>query len=376
MHMGNFRNRIVAALGFAVVALALAGCNSDEDPVATPTSAKSPTATASASPTATPEPTSTPDYGAPDPCPVDQAICDFAVEIQELIAAADFAGLESLTRPGEFTCPVSEYSADFCEGAAPGEVREGFRIRRLGSHGTIESSILPTLRSSIIQDADDWLGYYKAPYPVGIHCPVGEGAIDCRDQFIVYFSLLGPNTNFNVARTSGGLAIFGLQLGNTLEDHDRIDFYEGDLRFVADDGVVDGWFYRWRGRTEPDPRHEVPRRWLLAPPEVTGVTVSPASGPCPATLMLSLAEEPDREAGKEPLPSVWIVAGVSGIEVGIPGRPPLVEQNPPWLADGRSFEVQLEADMLEGTLCDGDTVSMLAWGGDGGPVLVGYAIER
>ncbi len=365
--MDTFRRQMVAALGFALVALTLVGCESDDDPEATPTQTVVPSATA------------TPNYGAPEPCPVDQEICDFAVEIQQLIAAADFAGLEAIMRPQEFVCPDREVGLGdpipLCHGAEGGEVRSGFPIRRLQSDGgTVETSLLPWIRHVILGGVSEPVSAYVAPHPIGIHCALAGGVPDCTGPFVIYFEFPLPGMHFVVEREGAGFVIRSIQMGNTTDDRD-FALHPGPL-LLALESLVDGWFYPWKGQQFPDPDLTVPRRWLLAPPEVTGVVVSPASGPCPTTLTLTFPEAPVAEPGKEPLPSVWIVAGVSGIEVGIPGRPPLVEQNPPWLADGRSFEVQLDADMLGGTLCDGDTVSFRLGGGPDGWVLAGYAIER
>src|SRR5690606_24531866 len=102
---------------------------------ATPTLSVSPTAEA----TTIPDATSTPNPSIPEPCPVDQPICEFASEIQRAIVTADFGALKELMRPSDVTCPVSKYSEGFCRGTAPGDVRSGYRISVLQSHGGVYS---------------------------------------------------------------------------------------------------------------------------------------------------------------------------------------------------------------------------------------------
>jgi len=337
-------------------------------------------ATGSATASPSPEATATPTIG-PGPCPVAVEICDFAVGLQRLISTADADALDALMSPSEFVCPGDQPGAGgpfpLCDGAREGETRQGFPILRLQSDGsTVERSILPQLRMTILDDADQYLGYYVEPHVIGVHCPVVSGSPDCREQFIVYFSMSRPGTHFVVEPLPGGFRVVALQMGNTLEKPEGIAFHRGDLPYV-DDGVGPGWFYPWRGEYTPDPKHDVPRRWLLAAPEISGVTVRPPSGPCPATLTLTLSEAPPSASGKEPLARVWIIAGPRGVghTVGIPGRPPLVVQDPPWLPDGQSIEVRVEPDMLNGTLCDAETISLIAWGGADGPVVGGYTIE-
>lgn len=376
--MRKFRSQTVAAIGLTLLALFSTACESDEDPQATSTVSPTPASRASSTSTVT----STPDYGAPDPCPVAIEICDFATGLQRLISTADVDALDALLQPSDFVCPGVELGAGgpfpLCDGARDGEVRQGFRITRLQSDGgTVERSLLPQLRSTILDEADTQLGYYDQPYVIGIHCPVVSGSPDCGEQFIVYFSMLFPSTNFVVERKPEGLRVVALQMGNTLEKPEGIAFHRGELPYV-DDGVGPGWFYPWRGEYAPDPQHQVPRRWLFAPSEVTGVTVEPASGPCPATLTLTLLGARPTEPLKEPLAEVWVVSGVRGIQhtIGIPGRPPLVKLNPPWLPNGQSVEIRVDPDMLGGTLCDAETISLIAWAGAGGPFVGGYAIER
>jgi hypothetical protein len=53
-----------------------------------------------------------------------------------------------------------------------------------------------------------------------------------------------------------------------------------------------------------------------------------------------------------------------------------VKLNPPWLPNGQSVEIRVDPDMLGGTLCDAETISLIAWAGAGGPFVGGYAIER
>ncbi|NJD65086.1 MAG: hypothetical protein FIB00_07570 [Chloroflexi bacterium] len=334
------------------------------------------TGTATASPP--PPATATPGGGQ---CPVAVEICDFSAALQRLISAADINAIEALMSSSEFVCPGAESGAGgpfpLCDGAREGEVRQGFRIRRLQSDGgTVEYSLLPQLRMAILDDADQYLGYYVEPHVIGIHCPVVSGSPECGEQFIVYFSMAMPSANAVVERRPEGLRLVGLQMGDALEKPGAIASHRGDLPYFGD-RVGPGWFYPWRGEYLPDPEHDVPRRWLFAPPELSGVTVRPPSGPCPATLTLTLSEAPSSAPGKEPLPRVWIIAGTRGIQhtVGIPGRPPLVVQDPPWLPDGRSAEVRLEPGMLNGTLCDARTITLIAWGGPDGPVVAGYAIE-
>lgn len=317
----------------------------------------------------------------PDPCPVAGEVCDFAAELQRLISTADIVALGALLSPSDFVCPGVEVGAGgpfpLCDGAHEGDVREGFRVRRLQSDGgTVERSLLPQLRMAILDDADQYLGYYAEPHVIGIHCPVVSGSPDCGERFIIHFSMLMPSANLVVGRRPEGFRVVALQMGNTLEKPEGIAFHRGELPYV-DDGVGPGWFYPWRGEYLPDPEHDVPRRWLFAPPDVTGVMVEPASGACPATLTLTLLGAQSTEPGKQPLAEVWLVAGVRGIQhtIGIPGRPPLVKLNPPWLSDGRSVEVRLDADMLNGTLCDAETTSLIAWGGAEGPAVGGYAIK-
>ena len=329
---------------------------------------------------ATPSPpaTGTPAEGS-DPCPVAVEICDFAAGLQRSISAGDVDAIESLMGPSEFVCPGAELGAGgpfpLCDGAREGDVREGFRISRLQSDGgTVESILLPQLRMAILDDADQYLGYYVAPHVIGIHCPAVAGSPDCGGQFIVYFSMSMPGANAIVERRPEGLRLVGLQMGDALEKPGAIASHRGELPYL-DDGFVEGWFFPWRADYVPDPEHEVPRRWLFASPRISGVTVEPAFGKCPATLTLTFLEAPSTKPGEEPHAEVWIVAGVRGIQhtIGIPGRPPLVKLNPPWLPDGRSVEIRLEPDMLNGTLCDAGIISLIAWGGTDGPVVGGYA---
>lgn len=362
----------LALLVFLGMAFASCGDETADSPAAMATVSLSPAATASATATAT---------AAPDRCPVAVEICSFSATLQRLVSAADFDAIQQLTAPSPFVCPGGEYGLGgpfpLCDGARGGEVREGFRITRLQSDGgTVEPSLLPQLRMAILDDADQSLGYYVEPHVIGIHCPVVSGSPDCGEQFIVYFSMSMPAARLLVARKSEGYRVVGLQMGDTVEKLGAIAVHGGELPYVHDK-VGPGWFFPWRGDYLPDPGHDVPRRWLLAPPEVAGVTVRPPSGSCPATLTLTLPAAPPSAPGKEPLPSVWIVAGARGIQhsVGIPGRPPLVVQEPPWLPDGRSFEVRLERDMLNGTLCEAETITLIVWGGPEGPVVGGYSVQ-
>jgi hypothetical protein len=353
--------------------MASAACSDEpSDGQATASPSSSPQATATATATAT---------ASAGQCPVAAQVCDFSAALQRLISAADVDAIEALMSPSEFLCPGAELGAGgpfpLCDGAHEGDVREGFRITRLQSDGgTVESSLLPQLRMTILDDADGYLGHYLQPHVIGIHCPVVSGRPDCGEQFIIYFSMSMPSTNLVVARRPEGLRLVGLQMGDALGKPGAIPSHRGELPYLLG-GMGSGWFYPWRGEYLPDPQHDVPRRWLLAPPGITGVTVSPPSGPCPATLTLTLPEAPPSAPGKEPVAEVWVVAGVRGLQhtIGIPGRPPLVKLSPPWLPDGRSFAIRLDADMLDDTLCEAGTISLLVWAGAGGPVVGGYAIE-
>lgn len=361
--------RVAASIALVFLAgMALAACRDEPlDDQATTTA------------TAPPQAAASPTVGS-DPCPVAVEICDFAAGLQRLISTADVEALGALVQPSDFVCPGVEPGAGgpfpLCDGAPEGEVRQGVRVRRLQSDGgTVERSLLPQLRMAILDDADQYLGYYVEPHVVGIHCPIVSGSADCTERFIVYLSMSLPSTNLVVERRSEGLRLVGLQMGDALGKPGVIASHRGGLPFV-DDAVGPGWFFPWRGDYLPDPEHDVPRRWLLAPPEISSVTVEPAFGECPATLTLNLLEARSTEPGKESIAEVWLVPGVRGIQhtFGTPGRPPLVKVNPPWLPDGRSFEVQLEQDMLNGTLCDAETISLIAWGGAEGPVVGGYSI--
>ncbi|MCL4240020.1 MAG: hypothetical protein KJ048_01605 [Dehalococcoidia bacterium] len=335
-------------------------------------------ATGAATVSPSPQATATPDAGQ---CPVAVEICDFSAALQGLISTADVDAIEALMSPSEFVCSGVELGAGgpfpLCDGAREGEVRGGFRITRLQSDGgTVERSLLPQLRMAILDDADQSLGYYVEPRVIGIHCPVSSGSPDCGEQFIVYFSMSMPAARLVVARKSEGYRVVGLQMGDTVEKLGALAVHGGDLPYVGD-GVGPGWFYPWRGEYLPDPEHDVARRWLFAPPEISGAMVEPAFGKCPATLTVTLQGAPSIEPGKEPLAEVWVVAGVRGIQhtIGIPDRPPLVKQNPPWRSDGGSFEVRLEQDMLGGTLCDAGTITLIVWGGPEGPVVGGYSVQ-
>jgi len=374
--MRKFRSQTVAAIGLTLLALFSTACESDEDPQATSTVSPTPASRASSTSTVT----STPDYGAPDPCPVAVEICDFATELQRLISTADVDDLDALLQPSDFVCPGLELGAGgpfpLCDGASAGDVRKGFPIQRLQSDGsTVEVSLLPQLRMAILDDGDSYLGYYVQPHVVGIHCPVRGGSPDCGGEIRVHLSLQNPGTHLIVSPRDGALRLIGLQMGDTGEGG-PVYVHGGPLLFPSAP-MAEGWFFPWNGHHEPDPGHEVPRRWLFASPQVSGVTVSPARGECPATLTLRLLETPDTKSGDAPHAEVWIAAGVRGLQhtIGIPGRPPLVKVTPPWLADGRSVEVALEPDMLNGTFCDAETISLIAWGGAEGPVVGGYAIE-
>jgi len=181
---------------------------------------------------------------------------------------------------------------------------------------------------AILDDADQSLGYYLEPHVIGIHCPVVAGSPDCGQQFIVYFSMSVPRANLVVARRPEGPRVVGLQMGDTLEKLGALAFHSGELPYV-DDEVGPGWFYPWRGEYLPDPEHDVARRWLLAPPETTGVMVEPAFGECPATLTLTLQRAPSSEPGKEPLAESGLLPG-AGIQhtTAFPVGPPLVKQKP------------------------------------------------
>jgi len=102
-----------------------------------------------------------------------------AERLAALVTASDVAGLLGMSSPQQFTCPGgrAEGGAPLCDGAATGEVRQGFRFTMHGSEGEVRSpaGFEQELRARIRPDAR----------LVSIGC--GDGK-DCSAGFVVAFA--------------------------------------------------------------------------------------------------------------------------------------------------------------------------------------------
>lgn len=136
------------------------------------------------SPTVTAGPTGSPT--APDrrfPCDQWPEPCDVLRRIEAATAAGDRATLLSMWAPIAVTCtqPLQgvDAPAKLCEGAEPGEMRDGYLLGNEARYVAMPASSVGVLPAS----AD------PATYRVTtIGCPAVQARLDCSHQFMLVFS--------------------------------------------------------------------------------------------------------------------------------------------------------------------------------------------
>jgi hypothetical protein len=195
----------------ATLLLATLGCNDgggDATPTAEPTRAATEapsTATRTATPARTVSTTPTATPTAIAACPVAGDACAFANQMAQAVLEGDGDGVFSSASLTSYTCPGPNGGLGgpfpLCDGAAPGEQRAGFPIRRIQSEGGV---IGEADASRIVSE---WGGRTEAKlsddYGTGaakaytIACPditATEGS-KCADHFSLVFSGLSPGSD-------------------------------------------------------------------------------------------------------------------------------------------------------------------------------------
>ncbi len=321
---------------------------------------------------------SPPPGGGTEQCPVGPEVCGFALEVAAAIGAADFDRLANMGQPSTYTCPGGTPQGlggpfPLCAASAAGEVREGYSIHRLQSDGgTVESSFLPALRLAVLEGGHGLGPYVAQPRIVGLHCPMSEGPPDCRERAIVYFE---GAAHFHIERGDGGWRIRALQFGHTAEDVSV--FGGGGALPFPWERLEDGWYYAWRPKYVPDPADMTREEWLLAPPEVSQVTVWPPEGGCPARLTVQVPPEHRATPPKGPaVVEVWVFEGVVGLNAAVSDRSLQRESLRATAVPGTDeFAITLEGSMLGGRLCEADVLTLVTRG-DSGPHVGGYRINN
>jgi len=318
--------------------LALAACQSGDSNRQTPTAA-TPTAAAVA-------------------CPVAKDLCGFALELRQDMWVGNFEALEALTQKSSFTCPGPRAEGaggpfPLCQGANPGEVRPGVAIHRLQSDGgTVETSILPALRISILDGGQGLKRGFNAPQVVGIQCPGTPSQPDCSRQAVIYFE---GAAHFQVKSEPARWKASGLQFGNTTEDGSLPSTVSAML-FPDETLSAPGVYLPWRLGGEP--LDSVRELWLFAPPPASALQTEPSEGPCPAEITLTIVPAPGTfPGGKEPIPAARVFPGVVGLDQGASARSGFVEVRPAGdLASG-----QLRLNIPE-EACPGDLLTIVLAG--------------
>ncbi|MGK2964234.1 MAG: helix-turn-helix domain-containing protein [Tepidiformaceae bacterium] len=155
------------------------------------------------------------------PCPVDQAACDFAREIDRWLETGDSAALAAASVPIAYTCPDPDAQGagrnlPLCEGGAQGELRDGFRV------SVAASDQMEVFTAADWEDAlNDFLAgvlpanvtLADAPRVSGIICP--DFAPDCSGDFVIVTNLTAAGTGQGGQPFHQGVALYVETPGGT-----------------------------------------------------------------------------------------------------------------------------------------------------------------
>lgn len=203
-------------------------------------------------------------------CPVDASVCVFASQINRSLLGGDTDPIIALMEPRAFICPGPEPRDvgdpfPICDGSAPDDLRDGYIVGFLHSHGAAYSTeqlrafFARWIRSSLDEESD---GYGSgAARLMSIGCPgiqTDEGA-SCRDRFTIVFSALQqlPDARmplriqlvFHVDRTDGTQRIVHVQSGLVLPPDLHTVLHGGRIDAAVSPvlGAPSGTFFAWPG---------------------------------------------------------------------------------------------------------------------------------
>ena len=193
---------VIAGVAIAGGIAAFVAANDDggddlgQAPIETPTAQPSTPSPAPSTPTPTPEPQDGRDRAE-----------QFARTFAPLVAARDYAGMFAIAEPESVTCPGAEPQGlggpfPLCDGAAEGEVRQGFQVTLAGSEGQVRSEAqMPVIFDNYALDTAE-LG--------SIGC--AADAADC-ERFVAAFNIDGLYAAFAFEARNDTHVLVGFAFG-------------------------------------------------------------------------------------------------------------------------------------------------------------------